>query len=123
METKEGKAAIYAKTRTEWRKWLKQNSQSEKSVWLIQYHKKSQVQSVSYNDAMEEAMCFGWIDSKAKKRDAESFYLTMTPRNPKSKWSQPNRDRAGKMIEKGAMTQQGQQAIDHAKKTGRWEIV
>lgn len=123
IEIKDGKPAIYAKTRGEWRKWLQQNTQSATSVWLIQYHKKSKVQSVNYNDAMEEALCFGWIDSKAKKRDAESFYLTMTPRNPKSKWSKPNRDRAEKMIEKERMTPAGQQLIDIAKNKGTWEVI
>ena len=83
METKDGKQAVHAKTRKEWRKWLKQNSQSAKSVWLILYHKNSKVPGVNLNDATEEALCFGWIDSLAKKRDAESFYLTFSPRNPK----------------------------------------
>ena len=122
METKDGKKAIYARTREEWRNWLKQNSQSEKSVWLILYHKKSQTDCVNLNDATEEAVCFGWIDSLAKKRDAESYYLTFTPRNPKkSKWSKSNRDRAARMIEKGLMTEQGQALIDIAKSTGRWD--
>lgn len=95
METKDGKQAIYAKTRKEWRDWLQENSQIEKSVWLILYHKKSKTESVNLVEATEEALCFGWIDSLCKKRDFESFYLTFTPRNPKkSKWSQPNRDRA-----------------------------
>lgn len=123
METKDGKQAVYAKTRLEWRKWLKQNCQSVKSVWLILYHKKSKVQSVNTNDAIEEALCFGWIDSKAKKRDAESFYLTFTPRNPKSKWSKPNRDRAERLIKKRLMTRHGQQLIGIAKDTGRWEFI
>lgn len=121
METKDGKQAFYAKTRTEWRTWLNQNSQSEKSVWLILHHKKSKVQGVNINDATEEALCFGWIDSLAKKRDAESYYLTFTPRNPKSKWSKPNRERAARMIENGLMTQYGQKLIDIAKETGRWD--
>lgn len=124
METKDGKQAVHAKTRDVWRKWLKQNSQSEKSVWLILYHKKSKVECVNINDATEEALCFGWIDSLAKKRDAESFYLTFTPRNPKkSKWSKPNRERAARMIEQGLMTERGQQLIDIAKQTGGWEPI
>ena len=122
MEIKDGKQAVYAKTRGEWRKWLKQNSKSEKSVWLILYHKKSKVRCVNLNDATEEALCFGWIDSLAKKRDGESYYLTFTPRNPKSKWSKPNMERAERMIEKGLMTPQGQQLIDIAKSTGKWEF-
>ncbi|MES2779125.1 MAG: hypothetical protein V4651_04420 [Bacteroidota bacterium] len=122
METKDGKQAIYALSRIEWRNWLQENSQTEKSVWLILYHKKSKVESVNLNDATEEALCFGWIDSLCKKRDGESFYLTFTPRNPKkSKWSKPNRERAERMIATGLMTQNGQELIDIAKKTGKWE--
>lgn len=120
-ETKDGKQAVYTKARTEWRKWLKKNSQTEKSVWLILYHKKSNMPCININDATEEALCFGWIDSLAKKRDHESYYLTFTPRNPKSKWSKPNRERVEKMLEQGLMTEQGQKLIDVAKQTGRWE--
>jgi uncharacterized protein YdeI (YjbR/CyaY-like superfamily) len=123
METKDGKQAVHAKTRMEWRNWLEENSQSEKSVWLILYHKKSKMKGVNINDATEEALCFGWIDSLAKKRDTESFYLTFTPRNPKGKWSKPNRERAVRMIEKGLMTEHGQKFIDIAKNNGRWEMI
>ena len=122
METKDGKQAVYATTRGEWRNWLQENCQTEKSVWLILYHKKSKVQSVNLNDATEEALCFGWIDSLCKKRDIESYYLTFTPRNPKkSKWSKPNRERAERMIKQGLMTKHGKQLIDIAKGTGKWE--
>jgi uncharacterized protein YdeI (YjbR/CyaY-like superfamily) len=123
METKDGKQEVYAKTRHDWREWLQQNSQSEKSVWLILYHKKSKVECVNLNDATEEALCFGWIDSLAKKRDGESYYLTFTPRNPKSKWSKPNRERVERLVENGLMTEQGQRLIDIAKETGRWDPV
>lgn len=124
METKDGKQAVYIQERAEWREWLRQNSQSEKSVWLILYHKKSKVPCIHLIEATEEALCFGWIDSLAKKRDAESYYLTFTPRNPKkSQWSKPNRERAERMIRQGLMTQHGQQVIDLAKSTGRWEPV
>ncbi|TPG40917.1 YdeI/OmpD-associated family protein [Flavobacterium pectinovorum] len=124
METKDGKIAVYAQTRKDWRNWLLQNSQIEKSVWLILYHKKSKVESINLIDATEEALCFGWIDSLCKKRDGESYYLTFTPRNPKkSKWSQPNRDRAERMIEQGLMTEHGQLLIDIAKQNGKWESV
>jgi uncharacterized protein YdeI (YjbR/CyaY-like superfamily) len=121
MEKMDEKPTLYAKTRAEWRKWLKQNSQVEKSIWLILYHKKSKTESVSNDEATEEALCFGWIDSLCKKRDAESYYLTFTPRNSKkSKWSNPNIQRAERMIAAGLMTKQGQQLIDLAKQTGKW---
>ena len=119
-DIKDGKQAVYAKTRKEWRKWLSKNSQAEQSVWLILYHKKSTVPCVNINDATEEALCFGWIDSLAKKRDAESFYLTFSKRNPKSKWSEPNKERVKHMIEQGLMTEHGQALIDIAVATGKW---
>ena len=123
METKDGKLAVYAKSRKEWRNWLEKNSEREKSVWLILYHKKSVVESVNLNDATEEALCFGWIDSLCKKRDHESYYLTFSPRNPKrNNWSKPNIDRAEKMIAAGLMTPQGQILIDLAKTQGKWML-
>jgi uncharacterized protein YdeI (YjbR/CyaY-like superfamily) len=123
METKDGKLAIYAENRQHWRNWLQKNSQSEKSVWLILYHKKSKVPSINLIEATEEALCFGWIDSLCKKRDAESYYLTFTPRNPqKSKWSKPNIERAERMIQQGLMTEQGLKVIEIAKNNGKWEF-
>jgi uncharacterized protein YdeI (YjbR/CyaY-like superfamily) len=120
-EMKDGKLAIYVKTRKEWRKWLQKNSQLEKSVWLILYHKKTNVPGVNIIDATEEALCFGWIDSLCKKRDAESYYLTFTPRKPRtSKWSKPNIERAERMINQGLMTETGQRMIDMAKDLGKW---
>lgn len=121
METKNGIAAIHARTPQEWRKWLSGHSATEKSVWLIIQHKKSEVKGIKIEDAMTQALCFGWIDSKALKRDAESFYLCFTPRNPKSNWSTINRERAERMIKERQMTPAGQAMIDLAKKTGTWE--
>lgn len=124
METKDGKTAIYAATRQDWRNWLTENSQKEKSVWLILYHKKSKTQSVNLVEATEEALCFGWIDSLCKKRDAESYYLTFSHRNPKtSKWSKTNIERAERMIEENLMTEHGQKLIDIAKEQGKWIVI
>lgn len=121
LEATEKKQVVYAKSRAEWRSWLEKNSQTEKSVWLILQHKKSKAQGINLNDATEEALCFGWIDSLAKKNDDESYGLTFTPRNAKSKWSKPNRERVEKLLKEGLMTEYGQKAIDSAKETGRWE--
>lgn len=79
METKDGKQAVRARTRSEWREWLSQNSQTEKSVWLIIYHKKSKVESASISDAMEEALCVGWIDSLAKKEGSRKLLPHLHP--------------------------------------------
>jgi uncharacterized protein YdeI (YjbR/CyaY-like superfamily) len=111
---------FYAKSRAEWRKWLEQNHQSEKLVWLVIPHKNSKLPGVSYEEAVEEALCFGWIDSKANRKDAESYYQLIAKRNPKSYWSQSNRQRVEKLIEQGLMTKAGLEAVELAKKTGTW---
>ena len=123
MEMKDGKQAIYAKDRKQWRKWLRDHCETEHSVWLILFHKKSNTPSVQLIEATEEALCFGWIDSLCKKRDAESYYLTFSKRNPKrSNWSKSNIERAERMIREGKMTRHGQLFIDIAKQSGKWTV-
>ena len=121
LEEKEN--SFYAKDRATWRTWLDEHQDSEKSVWLIIYHKDAGVPSVYYPEAVEEALCFGWIDSIAHKKDDHSKYQFFAQRKPKSNWSKANRDRAKKMIEQGLMTPSGQKLIDLAKKTGAWEAL
>jgi len=111
---------FHAKSRAEWRKWLELNHQSEKSVWLIISRKGSKNPGVYYKEAVEEALCFGWIDSRANKKDPESFYLLIAKRNPKSYWSKTNRERVDKLITQGLMTKAGLEIIELAKKTGTW---
>ncbi|OYU56996.1 MAG: hypothetical protein CFE25_07185 [Chitinophagaceae bacterium BSSC1] len=113
----------YAKSRKEWRKWLVKNHQTEKSVWLVIYHKNSSTKSCNYEEAVEEALCFGWIDSIAKKRDAESKVQYFSVRKPKSNWSKSNRDRVAKLTELNLITESGQKMIDLAKLTGTWEAL
>lgn len=112
--------AFYAKTRKDWRKWLEKNHKKEKGVWLVMYRQDNAIPHVNYAEAVEEALCFGWIDSLKKKRDAESSIQFFSPRKPKSNWSSLNRQRAVKLIEQGSMTPAGQAMIDLAKKTGTW---
>ncbi len=123
METIQGIQTFYAKTREDWRKWLEKNCKSQKAVWLILYRKKSKTPSVRYQDAIIDALCFGWVDSKAIPRDNESFYLYCSPRNPKSTWGKINRERAEEMIKQGLLMPGGQAAIDLAKKSGTWDIL
>jgi uncharacterized protein YdeI (YjbR/CyaY-like superfamily) len=122
MEYKNDILAFYAEKRAQWREWLMAYGQLEKSVWLIIYHKKSKTPSVTYAEAVEEALCFGWIDCRANKRDSESYYLYFTHRKPRSNWSKPNIERVARMIDSGLMTQQGQVLIDFAKSTGRFNV-
>lgn len=123
MELHNGIKTVRARTRKEWRRWLERNHQSEKSAWLIIYHKKSQTKSIYYEEAVEEAICFGWIDSVAHKRDAESKYQFFAQRKPKSNWSKANKERAEKMVVQGMMTPAGQELIDLARTNGAWDVL
>ncbi len=123
MEMHNGIKTFHAKNRSQWRKWLENNHRSEQSVWLIIYHKTSAVKSIYYEEAVEEAICFGWIDSIAHKRDQQSKYQFFAQRKPGSNWSKANRSRAEKMIALGLMNQSGQTLIDLAKKRGTWEAL
>jgi len=123
METKDGIKTFHARTQKEWRNWLEKNHQSEKSVWLIFYKKGSGIQSTNYAEALEEALCFGWIDSKANKRDDESYYQYFAKRKPRSNWSKVNKEKAAQLIEKGLMTPAGFESIEIAKRNGSWSAL
>jgi uncharacterized protein YdeI (YjbR/CyaY-like superfamily) len=123
MELHKGTAAIYAKDRKAWRQWLAKNHRTEKSVWLIIHHKSSATPSVYYEEAVEEALCFGWIDSTAYKRDGESKYQFFAVRKAKSNWSKINQERAARMIKEKRMTPAGQLMIDLAKESGTWSAL
>ncbi|HMV08490.1 MAG TPA: YdeI/OmpD-associated family protein [Cyclobacteriaceae bacterium] len=123
MEVHNGIPAVSFSSRKGWRSWLTKNHQTQKSVWLIIYHKTSETRSVYYDEAVEEAICFGWIDSIAHKRDSESKYQFFAVRKPKSNWSKSNRERAEKMIRKKQMKPAGKAMIDLARKTGTWEAL
>jgi uncharacterized protein YdeI (YjbR/CyaY-like superfamily) len=112
---------LYAADTAAWRDWLEQNGTSEQSVWLVIQHKDSSTPSVGYHEAIEHALCFGWIDSKALKNDENSCLLRFTPRRPKSTWAATNRARAQRLIDAGLMRPAGQAMIDLAKRTGRWD--
>ena len=92
---------FYAATRAEWRKWLKKNYKTEKEIWLVYYKKTSGKPRVEYNDAVEEALCFGWIDSNVKKIDEERFAQKFSRRNPKTGYSQANKERLAKLVAEG----------------------
>lgn len=121
METNKGQEVFYAKNRQQWRQWLEKHGQSKKEVCLILYKKDSDTPSVSYPEAVEEALCFGWIDSLTNKRDEDSRYQRFSPRGPKSNWSKSNVDRVEKLIAAGLMTPHGQKHVDIAKGNGKWD--
>ena len=114
-------STVFATTPEQWREWLDRHGQSEPEAWLVIFHKDSGTPSVSYREAVEQALCFGWIDSHHRKRDSASSELRFSPRTQRSRWSPTNRERAARMVEAGLMTERGQAAIDRAKADGLWE--
>ncbi len=120
METYKGVNTFHAKNRLAWRNWLAKNHESEKSVWLIIYKKDSGTPSVYYPEAVDEALCFGWIDSKPNKRDEHSYYQFFAVRNPKSNWSRLNKQKVESLIKQGLMQKAGFNMIEVAKKNGTW---
>ena len=98
---------LYVTQRSEWREWLSANHETEKEIWLIGYVKKSGKPSLTYKDTVEEALCFGWIDSTIKKLDAERNAQRYTPRRPNSPLSEMNKERVRRLIAVGLMTPAG----------------
>ena len=113
--------SLHFKNRNEWRKWLEINHKNIKEVWLIHYKKPSNKKSINHFEAVEEALCFGWIDSKLKKIDEERFILRYSPRKQKSVWSKINKEKAEELITSGKMTKSGLEKIKDAKKQGLWD--
>lgn len=117
------KKIFYAKDRKAWRKWLEKNFEKENNIWLKLHKKNSPTPSPTYAEAVEEALCFGWIDSKPNKLDEESFVLFFSKRKPRSPWSAINKKRIEVLIEKGLMTSTGLAKIEEAKKDGSWDML
>lgn len=111
---------IYFPTRREWREWLQKNHQTEPGVWVIFYKKNSGQPTMTYDESVEEALCFGWIDSVANKIDEVSFKQLFSPRKPKSGWSRPNKIRIERLIAEGQMAEVGLAKIEAAKIDGSW---
>ena len=98
---------LYVTDREDFRRWLAENHKSKKEIWLIQYKKATKKPSINYVEAVEEALCFGWIDSTEKSIDTERYATRFSPRRPKSNWTETNKDRARRLIAKGKMTEAG----------------
>lgn len=108
------------KDRREWRSWLELNHATVSSAWVIIYKKHSDMQGLRYEEAVEEAVCYGWIDGKMNRVDDHRFRLRFTPRRRNSVWSQSNKDRATRMIKAGLMTDAGMASVNAAKQSGAW---
>ncbi|MBK8635123.1 MAG: YdeI/OmpD-associated family protein [Saprospiraceae bacterium] len=114
---------FYPKNRQEWRAWLEENHDKKQNIWLIYYKQKSKIPTVSYSDAVDEALCFGWIDSKAKSLDEVKFMQFFSKRKEKSVWSKINKEKIEMLISSGLMTPAGLAIIEKAKANGSWTIL
>ena len=111
---------VYARDRAEWRAWLAANHSTSPGIWLVFDKKSSRPDRLAYGDAVEEGLCFGWIDSTVRTLDDARYVQLFTPRKPKSTWSRPNKERVERLIAQGLMMEAGLAAIELAKANGSW---
>lgn len=123
METSLEKKKLAINTIQEWREWLVQNHRSSQSIWLICNNKKSGLPTVSWSELVDEAICFGWIDSTRKTIDSNSFMQLYTQRKTKSNWSKINKEKVQRLIDTGMMQPAGLETIKVAKENGSWTIL
>ena len=114
---------FYPTSQTAWRKWLQESHLSKQAVWLVFYNKKSEIKSITWSDAVDEALCFGWIDSKKISIDKETSHQFFSKRKPKSTWSKINKNKVEKLIEQDLITKAGFESIETAKQNGSWTIL
>jgi uncharacterized protein YdeI (YjbR/CyaY-like superfamily) len=114
-------STYYAPDRADWRKWLEENHATSEGIWLVYYKKESGKSRVHYAEAVEEALCFGWIDSTLNPIDEQKYMQLFTPRKPKSAWSKLNKERVEKLLKEGLMTPAGIAKTEAAKHHGSWE--
>lgn len=114
---------VYCPDRESWRSWLEEHHESGEPIWLIFYKKETGKATLSYEEAVEEAVCFGWVEVLVKKIDSERYAQKFTPRKVKSEWSTSSKKRVERMIEQGLMTEAGMRTVRTAKENGMWEKV
>lgn len=107
----------------EWRKWLELNHKKKNAVWVVFYKKKSLNYNLSWSESVEEALCFGWIDSTKKTVDEEKYIQYFSKRKANSNWSKVNKDKVQTLIDQGLMEEEGYKCIEIAKKNGSWTIM
>ncbi len=123
MKPIENVNTFYAKNQVEWRNWLQKNHLLKESIWLIIYKKETGIPSVYYPEAVDEALCFGWIDSLPNKRDEKSYYQFFSKRKLKSNWSKVNKLKIEKLIRENKMMPQGIKMVEYAQKNGTWDAL
>ena len=109
--------------REQWRAWLQEHHAEKQSVWLIYHKKRSATLTLTWSEAVDEALCFGWIDSVAKSIDDHTYRQFFSRRKPTSVWSKINKEKVKQLIDKGLMNPAGLTAINIAKQNGSWTIL
>ena len=112
---------IFFSTSEEWRQWLEVNYHDLKGVWLRFYKKGLGIASLNYDKALDEALCFGWIDGQVNKYDVESYLQKFTPRRARSIWSKRNTEHIARLEKEGKMRPSGWKEVEAAKADGRWD--
>jgi uncharacterized protein YdeI (YjbR/CyaY-like superfamily) len=123
IDSPDGLPVVYAARREQWREWLAENHEIERGAWLVLYKRDSGAQCVAYAEAVEEALAFGWIDSRAKGVDGVRRIQRFSPRRAKSVWSSSNRRRVERLLAEGRMAPAGLAVVDAAKRSGAWDAL
>jgi uncharacterized protein YdeI (YjbR/CyaY-like superfamily) len=111
------------KSRADWRKWLEKNHESKSSVWLVYFKASTKIPSLSWSEAVEEALCFGWIDSTKKTIDHERYMQYFSKRKPSSTWSMINKEKVAQLTQNNLMAKAGLVSIETAKQNGTWSLM
>jgi uncharacterized protein YdeI (YjbR/CyaY-like superfamily) len=119
----DGLERVTVKTRAELRGWLAANHSRQEGIWLVTYKKGAGKLHLPYEEVVEEALCFGWIDGQTRSLDGRRTMLLLTPRRPKSVWSRPNKERVERLIANRLMRPEGLAKIERAKKDGSWDFL
>ena len=112
---------FFAEDRNAWRRWLEQHAPHKSEIWLVLNKRHLEAPSVTLGEAVEEALCFGWIDGILKRIDDRQHAVRFSPRRKGSRWSKRNRNRVERMIQAGKMTEAGMALVEHARQTGEWD--
>lgn len=110
-------------SKAEWRAWLEMNHRSTQSVWLVYFRASTKIPSLTWSEAVDEALCFGWIDSTKKTIDEERYMQYFTKRKPSSTWSKVNKDKVAQLIQNDLMTKAGFDSIETSKQNGNWSLM
>ncbi|MVN74768.1 hypothetical protein GO988_00345 [Hymenobacter sp. HMF4947] len=114
---------VCPQNRQQWREWLQAHHDQHQSVWLVYYKKKSATPTLTWSEAVDEALCFGWIDSQAKPLDEEKYQQFFSRRKPQSGWSRVNKNKIQRLLAEGKMMPAGLASIETAKQNGSWTLL